>query len=52
MKDEITYKTAGGGTVTWKQSKDRGTWTCHACGDSDWGYAYEANRHASGCWAC
>lgn len=51
MKDEITYTTAGGGTVKWKQAKDSGIWVCEACGDQDRGYAYDANRHAGNCWA-
>ncbi|MFI6296899.1 hypothetical protein ACIBEJ_35280 [Nonomuraea sp. NPDC050790] len=52
MKDQITYTTAGGGTVVWKQDDDRGQWECKACGSSDRrAYAYEANEHASRCWA-
>ena len=51
VKDKITYTTAGGGTVKWKQTNDGGIWNCEACGDKDSGYPYEANDHASGCWA-
>ncbi|MFD9950881.1 hypothetical protein ACFWYW_59155 [Nonomuraea sp. NPDC059023] len=52
MKDKITYTTAGGGTVTWEKREVRGSWECLACGRKDPdGNAYEANKHASGCWA-
>lgn len=50
MKDEITYTTAGGGTVAWKN----GGWDCKACGDSgrgSYGTRRFANDHARGCQA-
>ncbi|WP_157253244.1 hypothetical protein [Nonomuraea typhae] len=53
MKNEITFTTAGGGTVVWKWHNDDsgGRWVCQACGDKGWGYDTEANKHAGGCWA-
>jgi len=55
VKDEITYTTAGGGTVTWTNIRDGvGRWDCKACGDSgdgSFGTRRFANDHARGCQA-
>lgn len=50
VKDEITYTTAGGGTVTWRN----GAWNCKACGDDGtgkFGTSRDANDHARACQA-